>query len=106
VRIVFCDLVHATDPTPTSAEPAEPGTSDRVQPVGPQLVDAFPPSHDDGDQAGLLKDPQVLRGGGPGAVEARRDRAGGHFAAAGVQHGQDRPPGPVREGAEDRVEIV
>jgi hypothetical protein len=54
------------------------------------------------NQPGLLQDPQMLRNSRPGAIEAPRDRARGHLAAASVQDGQDGAPGPVAQRDEDR----
>jgi hypothetical protein len=39
-------------------------------------------------------------------VEPFGDCLRGHLAAARVQHADDRPPGPVRQRAEYRVQVV
>jgi len=89
-----------------SGEPVEPRAGDGVQGPGFEPVDALAPVHGDGDQPGLLQDPQVPGGRRPGAVEPGRDRPGRHLPAAGVQHGEDGAAGAVGQGREDGVEGV
>jgi len=71
-----------------------------------QRVDALAPAALDVDEARELELAEMAGRGRPAAIEARRDLARRHAAAAEVEHEQDLAPRGVREAREDRVDLL
>lgn len=87
-------------------EVAEPALGHCAKPLGLEPVDVLTPAQFDRDQPSLLEHAQVLGDRRPRMLEPRRDSPGCHLPAAGVQDREYCPPGPMGQGAEDRVKVV
>jgi len=105
-------LVQGSDPCQRAArrhwlaKMAEPASGGCKQPSGLKPVHVLTPPQLDRDEPGQLKHAQMLGCGRPGVLEPGGDGARRHLAAVGMQGGKDCPPGPVRERAENRVEVI
>jgi len=77
-----------------------------VEPPAIEPIDPLATALLHGYQLRRFEDAQVPGCGRPTACETFGDLARGHLTAAEVQHQHDLPPRRMRQGAEDRVEIV